>query len=228
VEQRLPPLSPRLAALARAIPPGSRVADVGSDHGKLPLWLAATGRAAFCLATERSEALLARVARPPAGAAWAHGLAYRSGNGLAAIVPSDRIDTVVLAGLGGRLTRRILDRAGALGGLPPRLVLQPRSEIASVRRWLFDSGMAIVAEGLTEDRGRLHVTLTAERVEDAGLYRHETLSRDDLFEAGPCLVRSPTAQLVRFWRAQRERLRSVGRDASRAERILAAISRRAG
>ncbi|HEX4825178.1 MAG TPA: SAM-dependent methyltransferase, partial [Candidatus Polarisedimenticolaceae bacterium] len=61
-------LSPRLAALAAAIAPGSRVADVGSDHGLLPLWLARTGRAAFCLVTEKTEALLERVERPPAQA----------------------------------------------------------------------------------------------------------------------------------------------------------------
>ena len=54
----LPPLSPRLAAIADAIEPGSRVADVGTDHGKLPLWLAASGRAAYCLATERNAILV--------------------------------------------------------------------------------------------------------------------------------------------------------------------------
>ena len=121
MEPSLQPLPPRLAAIAEAIAPGSRVADVGSDHGKLALWLAAGGRAAYCLATEETETLLARVARPPAGAPWAGRVAYRAGDGLAAIRPGDRIDTIVLAGLGGRTVVRLLDGSGALRLLPLRM-----------------------------------------------------------------------------------------------------------
>src|SRR5258705_8253769 len=96
------PLSPRLQALYDAIPPGSRVADIGSGHGLLPLALAASGRAAHCLATEKTEGLLLRVARPAAGSSGASRLAFRAGDGLDAILTADRIDTIVLAGIGSR------------------------------------------------------------------------------------------------------------------------------
>ena len=87
--------------------------------------------------------------------------------------PRDRIDTIVLAGLGGAH-----DRAGCWARLEPsargraRLVLQPRSELARVRRWLAEAGWTLVSERLTVDRGRFHVTLAAERGDDAELYRH--------------------------------------------------------
>jgi tRNA (adenine22-N1)-methyltransferase len=228
MDDRRTPLSPRLAALASAIEPGSRVADVGSDHGLLPIWLAASGRAAFCLATEKSEVLLRRVARPPE-APWASRLAYRAGHGLSAVLPSDRIDTIVLSGLGGPAIVRLLGGAEAFGSqTTTRLVLQPRSEVARLRRWLSEAGWTLISERLTVERGRFHVTLAAERGDDAEQYRHETLSREDLYAAGPLLVRSQTAEVLRYWQLQRDRLASIpGEGRVRAERVLGAISTRA-
>ena len=237
----LPPLSPRLAALAEAIVPGSRVADVGSDHGKLPLWLAASGRAAYCLATEETAALLLRVARAPAEAPWAKRLDYRAGDGLAAVHPGDRIDTIVLAGLGGRTIARLLDAPQAESLTPRRLVLQPRSEPALTRLWLSKHRWRPVAERLTEQCGRFHLTLAAERGDDDDLYGHETLSREDLLAAGPLLVRSSSPEMGRLWRLERDRLTSIlegsgsGPSLARARsalalalRVLAAISTRGG
>lgn len=231
------PLSPRLAALAEAIAPGSRVADVGSDHGLLPLWLAASGRAAYCLASEKTEALLAAIARPPAGVSWATRLGYRAGNGLGAIRPDDRIDTIVLAGLGGRTIVRLLGAPEAASPVLRLLVLQPRSEPSLTRLWLRRHGWRPVMERLTEERGRLHLTLAAERGTDADLYDHETLSCEDLLAAGPLLVRSSSPAIASAWRTERDRLASIlegsgsGRSIERARsglaralRVLAAIS----
>jgi tRNA (adenine22-N1)-methyltransferase len=231
------PLSPRLAAVACAIAPGSRVADIGSDHGLLPLWLAASGRAAYGLAVEKTDALLACVGRPPAGAAWAERLGYRSGDGLRAIRRDDRIDTIVLAGLGGRTVVRLLGAPQAESPDLRRLVIQPRSEPFLVRRWLSEHGWRLVAERLTEQGGRFHLTLAAERGVDARLYDHETLSREDLLAAGPLLVRSRSPEMATAWRAERKRLTSIlecsgsGPSIERARsglalvfRVLAAIS----
>jgi tRNA (adenine22-N1)-methyltransferase len=227
--------------LASQIPAGSRVADVGCDHGLLPLWLAASGLASYCLATEKSPALLDRVARPDASAPFAFRLAYRAGDGLGAIRPDDRIDTVVLAGLGGRSIVRLL--AAGAGGIAEltRLVLQPRSEPASVRRWLSEHGFRLVSECLTQERGRYHLTIAAERGDDADLYRHETLSEDDLAAAGPLLVRSGAPEVAVVFRGERDRLAaivahpgpgpSIARarlGLARAERLLDAISKRGG
>jgi len=232
-----PPLSPRLAALACAIAPGSRVADVGSDHGLLPLWLAANGRAAYCLAVEKTEELLAGVARPPAGVSWAERLGYRAGDGLRAIHPDDRIDTIVLAGLGGRTIVQLLEAPGTASPDLKRLIVQPRSEPALVRRWLGDHDWRLVTEGLTEDHRRFHLTVAAERGAEAGLYDHATLSREDLLAAGPLLVRSRSGDLARAWRRERDRLASIVEGSgsgpsierarsglARALRVLASIS----
>ena len=121
------------------------------------------------------------------------------------------------------------------------LVLQPRSEPARVRRWLSMHGFRPVAERLTDEGGRLHLTIAAGRGEDAGLYDHRSLSREDLLEAGPLLARSYAPEVARYWRLQRDRLESIlarsspgpGRTGAlhalaRAERLIAATSTPAG
>jgi tRNA (adenine22-N1)-methyltransferase len=232
----LPPLSPRLGALRDAIAPGSRVADVGSDHGLLPLSLVASGRAAYCLAIEKTPRLLDQVARPPAGAAWADRLGYRAGDGLAAIRAEDRIDTIVMAGLGGRTIVRLLSAPGHMTDVG-LLVLQPRTEPVLVRAWLSMHGFRPVAERLTDDGGRLHLTVAASRGEDADLYDHPTLSREDLLAGGPLLARSGAPEVARYWSLERDRLASIlarsspgpGRTGAlaalaRAKRLIAATS----
>jgi tRNA (adenine22-N1)-methyltransferase len=205
------------------------------------LWLAGSGRVAYCLATEKTPTLLAGVTRPPASAPWAALLAYRAGNGLAALKPADGIDTVVLAGLGGRAIARLLDAApwGSLSVI--RLVLQPRSELGLTRGWLSEHGWRLAAERLTEERGRFHVTLAAVRGNDVDLYADLALSREDLLTAGPLLTRSRSPEHVRFWRAERDRFElilaraSSGPSRTRAAaglalalRILAATSQPCG
>jgi tRNA (adenine22-N1)-methyltransferase len=217
------------------------VADVGTDHGRLPLWLAASGRASFCLATERTPELLARVARPDPEQPWAAHLAYRSGDGLDPIAEEDRVGTIVIAGLGGRTILGILGRG--LTRLPSieRLILQPRAEAATVRAFLLASGWALASERLTEEGGRLHVTLAAEPGDDTLTYRDAALDVSDLQAVGPLLVRSGAPEVAAAWRAERGRLATIlGRGGSgpsmeraregllRATRILAAISKRAG
>lgn len=229
-------LTPRLAALARSIRRGSRVADIGTDHGLLPLWLARTGRAAYCVATESSPARLERVARPPAGAAWAGRLDYRAGDGLAVLAAADRIDTIVVAGLGARAITRILERRRTSWPSIARLVLQPRSDEAALRAWLSARGWRPIGETLTVDRGRTHLTITAERGDDADLYRHPALSQADLLAVGPVLARTRPPELARLWGRHFRRWAELADGGSpraraglsRAERVLAAISRRAG
>jgi tRNA (adenine22-N1)-methyltransferase len=230
-------LPARLAAVGALCPPGARLADVGSDHGLLPLALLAAGRASFALATERTRARAARIGRPPAGVPWEDRFAVRAGDGLAALRPEDALDTIVLAGLGGRSIVRILS-GGRLPLLAPSfLVLQPCSEAAGLRTWLSANGWRPAEERLDSCRGRRHLTLRAEPGDDVHLYRDDQLSREDLLAAGPLLARSGGDEAVAAWRETLERLRRIvasprlgpesaaraRTEMGRAERVLARL-----
>ena len=227
-------LGPRLEAVAALVPRGARVADVGSGHGLLAAGLLERGTAAACIATERDERLLRelREARP---APLPPGLELRWGDGLAPLEPGDRIDVVVLAGMGARTIRGLLsDPRLALLGVR-RLVLQPQTEHAALRRTLAMRGLGIVDERMARERGRYYVAIAAEPGVDPPA-PHPTLSDDDLLVAGPSLVRRGGPVMREFWTAQLGRAEAIARRAAgaasrerartrvlRARRVLAAI-----
>ncbi len=155
------PTLARLATLAALVPPGARVADIGTDAALLPRLLLGSGRAAFCVAID-SSATAIRSARAVATDAGPR-LVVRLGFGFAAVDARDRIDVVVLSGLGARTILRILDDPRREALEPLRLVLQPQTEPGRVRRWLATHGFRIVDERTAAERGRSYVVMAAER-----------------------------------------------------------------
>jgi len=175
------------------------VADVGTDHGRLPRLLLARGRAIACVATD------VRLVPAAVPERWRGRLAFRRGAGLGALEPADAIDVVVVAGLGARAIVRILDdtRRASLG--IRRFVLQPQTEVARLRRWLAGAGLAIVDERLACERGRLYPVIAAEPG-GVALPLPAGLGPDDVHEAGPHLVRSADPLVRAAWCAERTRL----------------------
>lgn len=190
--------------MAALVPPGSRVADVGCDHG----WLAAelARRGSFVVATDRKPR------RVP------EGVPFRLGDGLSPLSSRDRIEVVVLAGLGARSIARIL---GASPLAVPRLVLQPQTEAPLLRRWLVEHGRRIVDEDLVRDGGRTYVVVAAEEGDASDDLDFEGLEPGDVLAAGPVLLRRRAPGLVEHWRRHRDRLAPIGgREALRAARIV--------
>ena len=119
---------------------------------------------------------------------------------------------LVLAGLGGLTIVRILSdpRRDTLG--VRRLVLQPATDAAAVRRWLASQGLATMDERLAGMRGRYHVVIAAER--GSGPELAADLDAEALMEAGPALLARRDPALLPYWRATLERQRAILREAS--------------
>lgn len=205
-------LDPRLAAVASFVPPGARVADVGADHGLLAEALLRADAARSCVVTERTPARLRRLAERLGDHGLGARLALRCGDGLAPLRPEDRLDVLVLAGLGGSTIVRILSRGhrGHLG--IRRCVLQPATDAAWVRRWLRDHGLGRMDERLVEVRGRFHSVIAAEA--GAALPLPPDLDEDDVLEAGAPLLARRDPALVPYWRAALRRQRLILKDAT--------------
>jgi tRNA (adenine22-N1)-methyltransferase len=153
-------LSPRLHAVADAVPLGARVADVGTDHAQLLAWLRGHGRATLGIGIDVASGPLEQ-ARRTLAQAGVDGVELRRGDGLAALRPGE-VDVVVLAGMGGAKMVRLLDASPAVVEGLRALVLQPNTEWAAVRRWVASRRLQLTGEAMVEDRGKHYVVMVVQ------------------------------------------------------------------
>jgi tRNA (adenine22-N1)-methyltransferase len=144
-------------ALAAFIPAGSRVIDVGTDHGLLPAWLRQRNAAPFVAATDIVPGPL-EAARRTAAEADVDGILFMQCDGLDGIGNLSP-DVVVIAGMGGETISGILERAPWASKL--RLLLQPMTKAEELRRRLPALHLRIAREALVEEGGRLYQIIEA-------------------------------------------------------------------
>lgn len=150
-------LPDRLRTIAGFIENGAAVADIGTDHGMLPVYLAQNRLARRIIASDISEGSLSAARRTAAKYGVADKIAFTVAPGLSGVAETDA-DTIVLAGMGGETIAGILKEApwtkrGA------RLILQPQTKTAELCIWLRLDGYIISDAKLARDNGRFYVVL---------------------------------------------------------------------
>ena len=153
---RVPPLRPRLQCCAGLIPPCDTVADVGTDHGYLPIRLLRDGICRHVIAADLREQPLETARRNAERFGTAAQTEFLRSDGLRDF-GGRRFDVLVCAGMGGDLIARILSEAPWLRGCT--LVLQPQSSGNDLRRWLGENGWRIEAERLVKDGRFLYAAM---------------------------------------------------------------------
>lgn len=153
-------LQPRLHLLARLVPEGCRLTDVGTDHGYLPVALLQQGRIAAAIASDIGAEPLEH-ARRTAMQYGVDGMDFRLCAGLSGVAPEET-DVIVIAGMGGETIISILQDAPWTADGQHRLLLQPMTKAAALRPWLADNGYTFTDERLVEDKGRIYPILCVE------------------------------------------------------------------
>ena len=184
-------LSDRLRQVASFVPNGARLLDVGSDHAYLPIDLTQQGVLTYAIAGE--------VVQGPYQSAQknvtAHGLSQqievRLANGLAAVELVDQIDTIVIAGMGGRLIAAILEAGKDKLEQVTRLILQPNNREDDVRIWLEQNAFSILEEAILEENGKYYEIIVA-------VPGQMTLTEKEK-RFGPCLSLERSAVFVERW-----------------------------
>lgn len=147
-------LSPRLMSIARKVPKGARLVDVGTDHGRLPVWLLLRGQISSAIAADLRKGPLDRARETARQYGQTARISFRLCDGLAEIGPEEA-DTVVIAGMGGETIAAILEaapwtRQGKL------LLLQPMTGAPQLRQWLQSHGYAIHSEDISQEGDKLY------------------------------------------------------------------------
>ncbi|MFD1425698.1 tRNA (adenine22-N1)-methyltransferase [Kroppenstedtia sanguinis] len=183
------PISERLAAVAAQVPPERVVADIGSDHGWLLIFLARQGKMKRGIAGEVNQGPFENASQRIQSQGLTDQIEVRLGDGLS-ILRRNEADVVVLAGMGGVLIRSILSQGlERLHGVE-RLVLQPNNNGEQVRAWLLEQGWEIDGEDLVKEGGILYEILTARKGGDPGApYKGLSLTCEQALRLGPLLWR---------------------------------------
>jgi len=151
-------LNERLSVIANEIKCGQTMADVGTDHGFLPLYLFANGICPKVIMTDLSGDSLNKAIEAFAEA-QNHGItplpssdsiSFRVGDGLKPIEHGE-VDVVVIAGMGGVLMTQILGSDISKTSTFKKIILQPRNGFGKLRYWLENSGFEIVSEALAPE-----------------------------------------------------------------------------
>ena len=133
-------LTPRLLAVAGLIPPGARVADIGTDHARLPVYLLQRGIASSVIGTDIAEGPIANARRTIATHRLESKITLRLCDGAEGVDP-DEVDAVVIAGMGGETIRDIVLKSPWLR--QKRLIVQPQTRQLLLPRWLEAEGYAL-------------------------------------------------------------------------------------
>lgn len=154
-------LGARLEMCAEFVRQGKVLADIGTDHAYLPIWLALKGKIPRAYASDINE--------EPIKSAIANIEKYHlsdkiftfTADGLAKIPYAD-IDDIVIAGMGGDNIAGILNAADWLPNPRYRLILQPMSRAERLREYLYHHHFEIIAEKPVCEANRLYTVICAE------------------------------------------------------------------
>lgn len=150
-------LTARLRVIADQVPQGAVLADIGTDHAYLPVWLLLNGRIERAIAADLREGPLSRAKETAAQYGLTHRVSFRLCNGLSDI-SSEEANVISIAGMGGETIVSILSDApwtknGSL------LLLQPMTSFTDLRLWLQQNGYCIEKEILAQEGRRLYSCL---------------------------------------------------------------------
>ncbi|MFR2466854.1 MAG: class I SAM-dependent methyltransferase, partial [Clostridia bacterium] len=150
-------LTARLKQIADMVPQGFSVADIGTDHGYLPIYLVVKGISPCVLACDLRPGPLERAKAHVREYGLEEQIRCRLSDGLEGVM-SGEASVVVMAGIGGHLCSDLLlqesQREKNILPTLKALLLQPQSDLAVVRHTVHGVGFGIEKEARLEDRGK--------------------------------------------------------------------------
>ena len=160
MERNVVVLSERLRSLADMVTPGNRVADVGCDHGFVSIYLVQKGISPRVLAMDVRTGPLSRAQAHVAEYGLSDYIETRLSDGLMEYQQGEA-DTLVCAGMGGKLMQKILERQEEKSKSFQELILQPQSELFEFRRFLREHGYTIIFENILCEEGKYYFLMKA-------------------------------------------------------------------
>ena len=204
------PIGERLKTVASLVSPCCTVADIGTDHGYVPAFLAMTGKCAHVIASDIAEGPCAAARETLSKYGLQEVMEVRKASGLQGLAAGEA-QTVVIAGMGGATILCILAELPDITQTVGTFVLQPMSAVGTLRRWLSDHYFIINEEALCKENGRIYIILKV-----AHARQKQELS-DIEMELGPCVLNERPALWNEYVAEKAKRVRQMLKQMSASE-----------
>lgn len=148
-------LSKRLQAVAQLLDSCLCAADIGTDHGYIPIYLIESDKCRKVIAMDINDGPLLRAKEHILECGLSEQIDVRKSDGAKALHPGE-CDAVIAAGMGGALIVKILEDSREVFASLKQFVLQPQSELSKVRKYLCDNGYCVTKEDMVLEDGKFY------------------------------------------------------------------------
>lgn len=208
-------LSNRLKAVAALVTEGNRVADIGCDHGYVPISLIEEGKIPSAIAMDINRGPLLCAQEHIEACGLSGYIETRLSDGLREL-GEDEADTVIIAGMGGGLMQKIMREGEKVLSGVSELVLQPQSELAKFRIFLVENGYRIADENMIYEDGKYYPMMRVVHGESPVLTEME-------LRFGPVLIAAKSHVLLQFMERETRLKTHIQRELSAIENPSAEV-----
>ncbi|RKL68692.1 tRNA (adenine(22)-N(1))-methyltransferase TrmK [Salipaludibacillus neizhouensis] len=184
---------------------GDTVADIGTDHAYLPVFLVQNKKCKTAIAGEVNEGPLSSARSLINKHELSSKITAKLGSGLE-VLEGENVDTIVIAGMGGPLITSILDEGKQQLVNVKRLVLQPNVAANHIRKWLFQHQWSLIAEEMVEEDEHIYEIIVAEPGKPSAMYS-DNLEKE--LWMGPCLLKNKNSTFQKKWIREELKLEHV-------------------
>ena len=196
--------SERIMTIFRMVSPGTVAADIGTDHGMVPVLLMKNGVVSRAVASDVRKGPLLRAKKLIEEEGLEDRIDCRLGDGLQTLSEHEA-DRVIIAGMGGGLIVRILEESEAIVRSTPEFVLSPHSDVPKVREYLFRNGFSVADEEMVLEDGKYYTVIRAVK---AGRGKEKDPDEQSLL-FGPVLLKKRTPVFLGWLSAEEKKTREI-------------------
>lgn len=185
-------LSERLEKIASFVDENSKLADIGTDHGYIPVYLLKKKQIKYAIAADINKGPLENAKKEVITNNFENKVDLRLGNGLS-VIKKEEVDEVIIAGMGGVLISEILEESFEIVKSLKKLILQPMQAPFELRKYLYNKGFKILNEALVKEDFRIYEIIVA-KYEG----KMEIIEDDIYYEVGKKLVEKKDTLILEF------------------------------
>ena len=194
-------LSKRMSTVAHMVNKCNAVADIGTDHGYVPIYLVKNDIAKKAFACDINKGPLEKAQININSYKCNESIETRLGSGLTVIKPFE-VDTAVIAGMGGMLIIDILKDSIETVQSLKQLILQPQLDVGEVRKYIHSIGFKIEDEEMLIDEGKYYTVINAVK-------GNEKYENEIEYFFGKCLINKKSDVLKKYAQFMADKIENI-------------------